>query len=253
MQFTYDAYRGLLSLLKQHDYETAGYHNWETKKRCVILRHDIDNSIECALRFAALEQECGVTSTYFVLLRSDFYNVLSRKSRDQLAQIRKMGHAIGLHFDEMAYPKIIGDSAGVKEAILQEAELLQHAINSPVLTVSMHRPSRAILNADLQIPGIVNSYSNVFFKQFKYLSDSRHHWREPVLDIVENEQYEQLHILTHAVGYGEENTSLQQWTAAFLHTAVLDRWNILNENFTDLDSVASRSKIQKELTDGFRT
>lgn len=253
MQFTYDAYRELLSLLKQHGYEIANYHNWQTKRRCVILRHDIDSSIECALKFAALEQECGVASTYFVLLRSDFYNVLSPKSRDWLEEIHQMGHEIGLHFDEMAYPAIIGNITEVKEAILQETKLLESIIDFPISTVSMHRPSKAILEADLQISGMINSYSNVFFKQFKYLSDSRHHWREPVMDIVKNEQHDQLHILTHAVGYFEKDTSLQEWTTAFLHMAVLDRWNILNENFTDLKAVVPKSKIQRELSDGFCT
>ena len=245
MQFTYDAYRELLSLLNQHGYEIANYYNWQTKGRCVILRHDIDSSIERALKFAALEQECGATSTYFVLLRSDFYNVFSPKSIAQLAEIHQMGHEIGLHFDEMAYPAIIGNTAEVKKAILHEAKALESIIDLPVSTVSMHRPSKAILEADLQIPGMINSYSNVFFKQFKYLSDSRHTWREPVMDIVKNEQYEQLHILTHAVGYCEKNTSLQEWTENFLFAALPERWEILNQNFTNLQDVVPKSRIVK--------
>ena len=85
MTFTFDGYRSLLWLLREHGYEVANYHNWQEKKRCVILRHDIDSSIEDATAFAALERDEGVTSTYFVLLTSDFYNVFSKASRDRPA------------------------------------------------------------------------------------------------------------------------------------------------------------------------
>lgn len=40
MDFTYDGYCSLLSLIEQSGYEIVDYKNWEEKKRCVILRHD---------------------------------------------------------------------------------------------------------------------------------------------------------------------------------------------------------------------
>ena len=62
----------------------------------------------------------------------------------------------------------------------------------------MHRPSRWVLEADLKIPGMVNSYGKEFFQDFKYVSDSRMRWREDVMKYAIEKAYPRLHILTHA-------------------------------------------------------
>lgn len=125
MIFTYDGYRALLRLLRGCGYETANYHDWQEKEHCVILRHDIDTDLSQALRFAQLEQQEDVSSTYFVLLTSDFYNVFSKTNRDKLRQIADCGHEIGLHFDEAAYPEQMGDPDAIRERILKERDVLQ--------------------------------------------------------------------------------------------------------------------------------
>ena len=155
-------------------------------------------------------------STYFVLLSSDFYNVFSRKGRLLMRRISSMGHEIGLHFDEMQYP----DAAGC-----------------PVTAVSMHRPSRAVLQADLEIPGMVNSYSRTFFHDFKYLSDSRRRWREPVEQAVCSGAYEKLHILTHAFWYFDREETLHDTVEKFVNGACSRCYQAFSENFTDLASV----------------
>ena len=242
-EFTYQAYRELLALLRENGYETASYNDWQNKSRPVILRHDIDNSIDKVVAFARLEQECGVQSTYFVLISSDFYNVFSAASTQGLREIMACGHEVGLHFDEMNYPDIVGNVDAIREKILQEADLLQFVTGQPVTKVSMHRPSKNLLATNLEIPGMVNSYSERFFREFKYLSDSRHCWREPVLDIIRSRQYQKLHILTHAEAYTKEPLDLQHWMKCFLAEAKTDRWDILNRNFTDLSTVLPRETL----------
>lgn len=59
MKFTYESYRELIGLLRQGGYSFAGYHSYEEAEHPVILRHDIDYSIEKAVTLAALEQEWG--------------------------------------------------------------------------------------------------------------------------------------------------------------------------------------------------
>lgn len=245
MEFTYDSYRSLLSLLAEHGCQTADYHNWQQKQRCVILRHDIDCSIEAALEFAELEQECGVTSTYFVLVSTDFYNIFSKKSHNLLEKIQALGHEIGLHLDETVYPKCAHDSSCIQEKILQEVALLQTVTGRPVTTVSMHRPSKAVLDADLKIPGMVNSYSDLFFRQFKYLSDSRRHWREPVREIIKSEQYERLHLLTHAFWYHSAEQTLQESVSNFIASGNLKLYQSMKENITDLESICSNKVLGK--------
>ena len=175
MTFTYDAYAELIRLLMSHNYKIATYYDWEQYDKCVILRHDIDFSLEKALPMAELENKLGVKSTYFVLVTSDFYNVFSKNSRQQLKRIMSLGHEIGLHYDEVCY-----DGLDIVSNIIKECNVLETAIDSKVRTVSMHRPSRDTLEKNITIDNVVNSYSNLFFKEFKYLSDSRKHWKEPV-------------------------------------------------------------------------
>ena len=72
MKFTYEAYKALLALLKKGGYAFRNYHNYGDTSRCVILRHDIDFSLESAVRLAEVERESGVSSTYFVLFARIF-------------------------------------------------------------------------------------------------------------------------------------------------------------------------------------
>lgn len=247
MEFTYEAYRSLLHLLKKQGYLFTNYHNYAKHPRCVILRHDIDNSLSQAVRLAELEAEEGVQSTWFVLLRTDFYNPASAGAQKALRRIQSLGHEIGLHFDEVAYSgegRICTDSrSSTEERILFEAGVLSQLCGSPVTTVSMHRPSRETLDADLNIPGMINSYGKTFFHDFKYLSDSRRRWREPVIDIVRSGEYDRLHILTHAFWYHEHDESITQTVGNFVRSANGERYDGMMENITDLPSILDREDM----------
>lgn len=123
MKFTYDAYRALLSLLREGGYVARNYHNYTDAPRCVIIRHDIDNSLQQAVKLAELEAEENIQSTWFVLLRTDFYNVFSKASKEALDRIQTLGHEIGLHFDEASYtPALRPDE--VVQNIIKECGLL---------------------------------------------------------------------------------------------------------------------------------
>lgn len=121
--------------------------------------------------------------------------------------------------------------------IIKECGLLSALLETRVSTVSMHRPSKATLEADFQIPGIVNSYGKTFFRDFKYLSDSRRRWREPVLDIIRSGEYEYLHILTHAFWYHEEEEDISRTVGDFIRSANRERYAQMMENITDLPSI----------------
>lgn len=188
----------------------------------------------------------GVSSTYFVLLTSDFYNVFSRETMDMLNFIIECGHTIGLHFDEARYPDLNGDMERISDRIVNEAELLGKAVGCKIDTVSMHRPGKAVLEADLEIPGIINSYGKIFLKEFKYLSDSRRSWREPPDTIIESEQYERLHILTHAFWYNEEETDLYGSVSRFVRNGNKKRYMSLSNNMSDLESIMKSSEAVQE-------
>lgn len=245
MNFTYRDYFRLVDRLRNAGYEIADYEDWEDKKRCVILRHDIDNSIQKAVKLAGLEFREHVHAVYFVQLTSDFYNVFSKESRYGLNRLADYGHDIGLHFDETCYPDFFSsaengklyDEQGVREMILQEAAILRTAAGVPVKAVSMHRPGRGMLETGLSIPGMINSYGTEFFQGFKYLSDSRRHWREPVEEIVCSGMFPRLHILTHPFWYNDVETDMYGTLERFVNDAGSQRYVSLQANITDLEAV----------------
>ena len=239
IEFSFNGYSGLIKALQERNYYFADYHNYSVFSKCVILRHDIDNSIEKAVEIAELESDLGVKSTYFSLLRTDFYNPASRKNIASLKKIQSLGHEIGLHFDEMAYDNL----NDVERAIKNEAFILADIIGTQISTVSMHRPSQKTLEANYDLSPMVNSYGKTFFNDFKYLSDSRRRWREPVLDIIRSGQYARLHILTHPIWYQETEESIHDTIKRFVTSANKERYNHEAENIKDIQSILDISEI----------
>lgn len=243
MQFTYDSYCSLLSLIENCGYEFADFENWREKSHCVILRHDIDYDISKALQMAEIEQERNIKSTYYILVTSDFYNIYSKENREKISQIIRCGHDIGLHFDEAAYFEEDLRGGGIYEKIFYESQILENVIGKPVKSVSMHRPSKKILTDNLNIPRMINTYGKTFFEEFKYISDSRRNWREPVEEIVASGKYSRMQILTHAFWYHEKEKGLHDTIKVFINSAIRQRWDNLAENFTDLESVIGLNEI----------
>lgn len=245
MKFTYDAYRCLIKSLKERDYRFCTYNDETDKGKCVIFRHDVDFSPEKALCFAEIENSEGIFSTYFFLLTTEFYNVFSLRTIEAIRSIISLGHRIGLHFDEARYPECYGDPEKIKEKIIFESQVLETAVDVKIDVVSMHRPSRQIIDSDMKIPGMVNSYGKGFFEQYKYLSDSRRLWREPVEEVIESGRYDRLQILTHPFWYGDKESDLHDGVKSFVNSANLERYGFLADNITDIDNIMKPEEIAK--------
>ena len=238
MKFTYNAYKNLINSIREQEYEIANYHNYKAYDKAIILRHDVDFSLDRAAEFAILESSINVKSTYFILIRSEFYNPMSKKSLMNIYKILQCGHDVGLHFDEMSYSRNEIQERGIESIIMNEVKLLSNVLEGyNVKSVSMHRPSKETLNADYKFDSLVNSYSKEFFNDFKYLSDSRMTWRENVEQVIKNKKYNRIQILTHPFWYKLKEKSRKEIIEEFLNSSISDRYNILNDNITDLDSI----------------
>lgn len=240
-EFSYNGYKKLIERLRDLDFSFMSYHDFEANKKPCILRHDVDTDIKKAADFAAFESTLGVKSTYFVLITTDFYNLMSsRGGQPFVKSIVESGHEVGLHFDELAY----AEDSDVVANIKREAAILSEIIGQEVKTVSMHRPSKATLEANYEIPGLVNSYGEKFFKEFKYWSDSHMRWREDVYGLLAENRYDKIHLLTHPFWYAkEEEKSIDEMLRSFILRANGERYDSLNDNFTDLDEIVKRDEI----------
>ncbi|WP_342598762.1 hypothetical protein MHB48_14950 [Psychrobacillus sp. FSL H8-0483] len=241
MEFTIKAYIKLLDLLRHKGYYFCLYRESETVKKSVIIRHDVDFSLDKALEMARIEQDLAVKSTYFILLSTNFYNVFSKESFEKLKQIESLGHEIGLHFDEKRYK--IHTIEDMQKSVELEAEVLGKLLNTDINVVSMHRPSKLVLENDIQFHKLINSYSSKYFKSMKYVSDSRMNWREDPIETIESGKYEKLHILTHPFWYSTEIETMEVKLKDFLKQSISERYDFMYDNFTALDQVIDWKEI----------
>ena len=100
------------------------------------------------LQFLNMKKECRVHTLYFSHLVSIIF---SKESCDCLKRIADAGHEIGLHFDEVRYSETESNFEKISELIHYEAEILGRAIGKEIRVASMHRPSKGLLESNLEM------------------------------------------------------------------------------------------------------
>ena len=219
MKFDYNFLKTLIDLLKVNGYAFC-FFGEDYCGRSVILRHDVDFSVTKAYEHALFEQAKGVNSTYFFLLRTDFYNPLSAENLALIRKIGGMGHRVGLHFDS-------GDLA-------TNLRVFSEGIGMAVTDFSFHRPAPKLVGKVFEMPGFNNAYSPRYIKEFKYLSDSRRAWRENPFNVVETLP-EKLCILTHPIWYATSEIGFKETLTALCGTAAKECFAHLKSNIRELE------------------
>lgn len=242
MDFTFSDYFFHIQLLKDNNYAIVGYGE-EFNSKMAILRHDVDFSLRMAVEMSRMEESAGIKSTYFILPRSRFYNILSIESQRQIREILLCGHSVGLHFDETCY-EMNGDFEILSNAVSKEKALLEQITDEPICSISMHRPSQFTLNGDFKFDGLINTYSQKYFKEWKYVSDSRMHWREDLGQIINCGDYDKLHILTHPFWYAPAQETTRDKLMRFINGSRQERYDQISDNFRDLDDFIRKDELR---------
>ena len=212
MKFTYAEYEKMLKVLLE-DYEFISFSkakfSRDKMEKKVLLRHDIDESLEKTQRIAEIEAGLGISSTYFLLFRSPFYNMFSSDQEMLIRNIIDKNHFIGLHFDYSGYS--INTVSQLAHQVILEAEFIQKYFNVKVDAVSFHRPFDINYLRKLEFSLYPHSYEGIFMEQFKYFADSRGKWRfGGPLESEEFREKKNLQILVHPEWWNEtELDSLQ--------------------------------------------
>jgi hypothetical protein len=171
--FDLSHYRQLLEAAKAGGYQFT-FFDREPAAGDLLLRHDVDLSLDAALSLAELEAEADVAATYFLMTRSVFYNLASPEGDHALSRLRGLGHRVGLH------------------AVHPELDLDDRF--DPV--VAWHNPDPEFMRAPLA--GAVNVMQAPYFDPEHYRSDSNQHWRSgcPHEELADG-RFEWLQLLTH--------------------------------------------------------
>jgi hypothetical protein len=177
----------------------------------LLLRHDVDLSLEAALALARLEAEAGAAATYFLMRESVFYNLDSAVGRAALEELRALGHRVGLH------------------AVWPNADL--DGRFDPV--VAWHNPDPDFMRVSVE--GAVNAMEEGFFDPATYRSDSNQHWRSGCPeDDLRAGAFPWLQLLTHPEIWVYEGATMRESMESFLDADRAVRLEHLRNDRIDL-------------------
>ena len=208
-EFSLAHYKECIELARDEGYKIKSvrdhYFDSLNGKKVILLRHDVDFSLEYAYELANIEYDMGVFSSYYIYLHSELYNPLSPKSLGMIRAMSKMGHEIGLHYDS-------------RYDVGQEDILMSRISESATESVGHHWPaSNEFIN-----------YSNLLNPnklEYKYISDSGRNWRNGCL--CQNiGKYGKLHVSMHP----------EWWIGGGV-----DRWNALGNMFVNYQATLARN------------
>jgi hypothetical protein len=203
-------YRELVRAAQSGGYRFAGFDR-APQAGDVILRHDVDLSLEAALAVAEAEVEEGAWSTWFLMTRSVFYNLASSEGERAIARLHELGHRVAHH---AVYPHVDLDERF-----------------DPV--VAWHNPDPEFMWAE--IPGAANVMGEPFFDPEHYRSDSNQHWRHgcPHEQLAAGE-FEWLQLLTHPEIWAFDGATMRESMESFLDADRADRLEHLRHDRIDL-------------------
>jgi hypothetical protein len=208
--FSLAHYRELLHAAKEGGYRWAGFDR-EPEPGDLILRHDIDLSLEAAVALAELEAEEDVWSTWFVMRRSVFYNLDSDVGERTVARLRELGHHVGHH---AVYPRVDLDGRF-----------------DPV--VAWHNPDPEYMHEP--VAGFVNVMQPPWFEREHYRSDSNRHWRSGCPhDALARGELDWVQVLIHPEIWIYDGSTMRETMESFLDADRAARLEHLRDDRIDL-------------------
>jgi len=203
-------YRELLEAAGAGGYRWAGFDR-PPEPGDLLLRHDVDISLDAALALAEVEAEAGAWSTWFLMTRSVFYNLASPQGEDAIARLRALGGVIAHH------------------AVWPHVDLDERF--EPV--VAWHNPEPRYMSEP--VPGAQNAMAAPFFEPGHYRSDSNQQWRHGCPhEALAGGEPEWLQLLVHPEIWVYEGDTMGESMRSFLDADRAVRLELLREDRIDL-------------------
>lgn len=174
--FTVNAYNELLDALISAGYEFQTFRDYLKNPlgKVVILRHDVDKKPGNSQRFAEIEHDRGLKSSYYFRVVTESLQV------DKLLAIARLGHEIGYHYEDMDPGK--GDPEKAIKSFEENLKKLRKL--APINTICMHgSPLSRYDNKDLwqhydyHEYGIIGEpYFDLDYSKIFYITDTGRKW-----------------------------------------------------------------------------
>jgi len=236
--FTLKNYEDLIKVAKTK-FAFCKYEEENNPKNSIFWRHDVDCSLDYSLNLAQIEHRHEVTSTYFILLHSDFYNPLEHQSLKILEEIISLGHQIGLHFDASFFN--CSNESDLEKYLNLEKKYIENILNIEIKVFSFHNSTELELSwNNHKYSNCINTYANIFKKDYPYCSDSNGYWRHKRLeDFLRDPTITQAQVLTHPEWWQEKVRSPKERIEMIAEKRSKDTIN----NYTKILNAHGRSNI----------
>ena len=205
--FSRTGYRRLIEAFLGAGYTPVPFDRVQRERRDVVVRHDVDVSLDAAVSIGEIECDMGLHATYFVMISNSFYNIHSYEGRRSLTHLRELGHHIGLHFDTTHYADRKGGS-DLTAAIHHEFRVLAAVIGDPIDIISFHNPVPELVNRERFAGCPPHTYEPRFFRDLTYVADSGGEWRFG--GPFEREGFRNgtaIHLLTHPIWWAHDEAN----------------------------------------------
>jgi hypothetical protein len=209
-EFSLEHYRELLEAAKAGGYRFAGFDE-PPQAGDLLLRHDVDLSLDAAMKIAEIEAATGAWSTWFLMTRSVFYNLDSSEGKRAITRLRELGGRIAHH------------------AVWPNVDLDERF--EPV--VAWHNPDAEFMSA--AVDGATNVMAPPWFDADHYRSDSNQHWRYGCPhDQLERGELEWLQLLIHPEIWVYDGQSMAETMGSFLDADRTARLELLRADRIDV-------------------
>jgi len=179
-QFSLKNYRRILSrsLEMEFVFQTFSGYLEDPRQKVILLRHDVDVSLEYALQLAEIEHELGINSTFFVRLHAYFYNLLEEANIRRLRKLAKMGFEVGLH--QELYKFTDNRQAAIK-LLTREKILVETLLGKSLWGVASHFPRQNTISLTPELMAETGfkyrAGGEIFNKDAIFISDSNKRWK----------------------------------------------------------------------------
>lgn len=218
--FSYDYYKKMLQTCLDKKYVISSFEKYSAKNaKTVILRHDVDYTMDGLLDLATIERELGCAATYFFRIHAHEYNIFEPITYTIMGRLKAMGHEIGLHFEAMNVGRAL--KIDPQDLLQREIQIMNTVLGSPIRSISEHREVSGTVHSTplyeecfsaektMKAMGVkFFAMSREFSKNMKYLSDSNACWREG--DILKHlGKHNRFQILVHPDWWFEKDLLLK--------------------------------------------
>jgi hypothetical protein len=214
-KFSFDYYRQMLLAAQQQGYVVSSFERFDrANPRTVIMRHDVDYTLNGVYQLAQIEHSLGITATYMFRVHAHEYNLFAPHVCELVRFLRSSGHEVGLHYEATSVAMALGlDPIGLLKKEIAAIELL---IDAPVRSASEHRDISHIVHEAQYLHDICDpneffefwAMSQQYSKDMKYLSDSNGVWREGDL-LAHLGKHQRIQVLIHPDWWFEKHLLLK--------------------------------------------